>query len=139
MPCLILSVAVLCRPGRLSKVSRRLQQPPCLLASYCGSTRPPHPRRRSDSAKMGAGGRSPSRRWCTVAGSLGGSASPPCPHLQPSWGTGMSQWRWSSTGDRLRRGTGRARSEPGGGCLLGTEEADRCTFLSASWPWLWPS
>lgn len=138
MPRLILSVGVPCHRGRLSKVSRRLRQPPCLLASHCGSTRPPRPLRRSDSAKMGAGGRSPLRRWCTVAGSLGGSASPPCPLLQPSWGTGMSQWRWSSTGDRLRRQTGRARSEPGEGCLLGTAGADRCTFLSALWPWLLP-
>lgn len=123
----------------LSKVSRQLQQLPCLWGSYCGWTPPPHPPLHSDWAKRGAVGRSRWRRWCTVAGSLVGSVSRLRLLLRPSWRTGRSRQQWSSTGGMARRWTGRARSEPGGGCLQGREEVGRCgTSLQVWSPWLLP-
>ena len=61
-----------------NKVSRQLRRLPCLSGSCCDWTPPPHPLLHSDWAKRGAEGRSPWRRWCMVAGSSEGSASPRC-------------------------------------------------------------
>ncbi len=120
-----------------SKVSRQLQQLPCLLGNYCDWTPPPHPLLHSDWAKRGAEGRSLWRHWCMAAGSSVGSVSHCCLLPLPSWRTGMTQWRWSSTSDMVRRWTGTAHSEPGEGCLLGREEAGRCGTSPPGWlPWL---
>lgn len=110
----------------LSKVSRQLQQLPCLWGSYCGWTPPPHPPLHSDWAKRGAVGTNLWRHWCMVVGSLAGSVSRLRLLLRPSRRTGRSWQRWSSTGDTVRRWTGRAHFEPGGGCSQGREEAGRC-------------
>ena len=88
---------------------------------------------------MGAGGRSLWRRWCMAAGSSAVSASHCCLRFLPSWRTGTSRRRWSSTGGTARRWTGRARSGPGGGCWPDREEASRCGTSPQEWlPWLLP-
>lgn len=122
----------------ISKVSRPLRRPPCLLGNCCGWTPPPPPLLHSDLAKRGVEGRSLWRHWCTVAGSSVESVSHCCLLPRSSWRTGMSRRRWSNTGDTVRW-TGSARFEPGGGCSPDRAEAGRCDTSLPEWsPWLSP-
>lgn len=107
--------------SNVNTASRRLR-PTCWSANCCGFLRPP-PRRHSDWAERGAGGRSLWRRWCRAVRCAAASARL---LLHPaSLRTGRIRRRCCSRGDTGTSRPGRVRPEPARS-LRGTPAVSMC-------------